>query len=79
MLVVLGIVAVVVVVIGMIVAARMARTQSDEEASPASRPGDFVAPVSSGGYRFRAPDETQEDFKARVEKENADEGHPKGG
>jgi hypothetical protein len=79
MLVVLGIVAVVVVVIGMIVAARMARTQSDEEAAPASRPGDFVAPVSSGGYRFRAPDETQEDFKARVEKENADDGHPKGG
>jgi len=80
MLVVLGIVAVVVVIIGMIVAGRLARTQSDEEAPPPSRPGDFVAPVSSGGYRFRAPDETQEDFKARVEKENADvDSHPKGG
>lgn len=72
MLVALGIVAVVVVILGMLVAGRMARKQSDEEVPPPSRPGDFVAPVSSGGYRFRAPDETQEDFKARVDKENAE-------
>ncbi len=73
MLVALGIAAVVVLVIGVVLAIRMARTQSDiNDEPPASRPGDYVAPVSSGGYRFRTPDESQEDFAARVARENAE-------
>lgn len=74
MLVALGIAAVVVLVIAVAFAIRMARAQqSDDDAPPASRPGDYVAPVSSGGYRFRNPEETQEDFAARVARENAEE------
>lgn len=71
MLVALGIVAVLVLLAGVVIAIRMARGQEDEE-PPASRPGDFVAPVSSGGYRFRDPDETQEEFAARIARENAE-------
>jgi ribosomal protein S11 len=72
MLVALGIAAAIVLCIGVVVAIRMARTQTDDDEPPASRPGDFVAPVSSGGFRFRQPDETQEDFAARVARENAE-------
>jgi hypothetical protein len=70
MLVVLGIAAMLVVVIGVVVVMALARKQVEGDAPPPSQKGDFVAPVSSGGYRFRSPDETREDFKARVEKEN---------
>lgn len=70
MLIALGLVAMVVVV-GVVVAATVfARRQAESDAPPPSRGGDFVAPVSSGQYRFRAPDESPEDFKARVEREN---------
>lgn len=73
MLVALGIAAVIVLIVGVILAIRMARGQtSDDDAPPPSRPGDYVAPVSSGGYRFRNPDESQEDFAARVARENAE-------
>jgi hypothetical protein len=51
----------------------MARRQAAQESPPPSAPGDFVGPVSSGGYRFRRSEETAADFKARVERENAAE------
>jgi hypothetical protein len=72
MLVVLAIVAMLVVVIGGTVVMVLARRQVEADAAPPSMGGDFVAPVSSGGYRFRAPDESPEDFKKRVEQENQD-------
>ncbi len=59
----------VVIVVAAVLTARMLRKQQDE-APPPSQGADFVAPVSSGGYRFRAPDESPEEFKARVEAEN---------
>ncbi len=70
MLVVLGIAAMVVVVIGVVVVMALARKQVERDEAPASERGDFVAPVSSGAYRFRQPDESPEDFKARVAREN---------
>ena len=66
----LGIVAVMVVIVGLVVAVVLAGRQADVEQGPKSEPSDFVAPVSSGGYRFRAPDESPEQFKARVDLEN---------
>ncbi len=72
MLVVLGIGVMLAVVIAVVVVAALARKHADasDDAPPQSRGGDFVAPVSSGHYRFRAPDESPEDFKARVDREN---------
>ena len=70
MLIVLGIAAMLVVVIGVVVVMALARKQVEGDAAPPSRGADFVAPVSSGGYRFREPDESPEDFKARVDREN---------
>ena len=70
MLLVLGVLAVVVIVVGVGVTAALARRQSQDDAPPPSQGGDFVAPISSGGYRFRAPDESPEQFKQRVEAEN---------
>jgi hypothetical protein len=70
-LIVLGIAAMLVVVIGVVVVMALARKQVEhDDVAPPSRGADFVAPVSSGGYRFRAPDESPEDFKARVDREN---------
>jgi hypothetical protein len=63
-----GVATVVVVVLGVLLLVRLAKTQDD--APPPSRGGDFLAPVSSGQYRFRAPEESPEQFKARVEAEN---------
>jgi hypothetical protein len=66
-----GIGTVIVVVLGAMLLVRFARRNAlDEEAPPPSRGADFVAPVSSGQYRFRAPDESPEQFKARVDAEN---------
>jgi hypothetical protein len=70
MLVALGIAAMVVVVIGVAVVMALARKQVEHDEPPPSTGGEFVAPVSSGGYRFRAPDESPEEFKARVAREN---------
>jgi hypothetical protein len=71
MLVALGIAAMLVVVIGVAVVMAFARKQHvDSDAPPPSVGADFVAPVSSGGYRFRDPDESPEQFKARVDAEN---------
>ncbi len=72
MLLVLGVGAVLVVVVGVLVAVSLARKQSADDAAPPSQPADFVAPVSSGGYRFRQPDESPDEFHARVARENAD-------
>ncbi|HEX4513546.1 MAG TPA: hypothetical protein VH054_08420 [Polyangiaceae bacterium] len=72
MLVVLAIAAMLVVVIGVAVVMALARKQVEADAAPPSMGADFVAPVSSGGYRFRAPDESPEDFKKRVDQENED-------
>lgn len=70
MLVALGIAAMVVVVIGVAVVVALARKQGIADAAPPSVGADFVAPVSSGQYRFRSPDESPEEFKARVDREN---------
>jgi hypothetical protein len=71
MALVLGVVALVVVVGGVAAVLVMAGRQAREESGPESEPGDFVAPVSSGGYRWRQTDETVEQFQARVARENA--------
>jgi hypothetical protein len=67
----MGIVALVIVAIGVIVAIVFAGRQADQEAAPKSEPSDFVAPVSSGGFAWRRTDESPEDFKRRVAQENA--------
>lgn len=72
MALVLGIVALVAVVLGVATVLVMAGRQAREETGPQSEPGDFVAPVSSGGYRWRQTDESVEQFQARVAKENAE-------
>jgi hypothetical protein len=69
---VFGIVALVVVVAGVIWAVVVAQRASRDDAAPESKPGDFVAPVSSGGYRFRGADESEAEFKERVARENAE-------
>jgi hypothetical protein len=70
----LGIIALVCVVGGVSAVLVLARRQVSEEAGPESLPSDFVAPVSSGGYRWRKTDETPEEFHARVARENAEAG-----
>jgi hypothetical protein len=66
----MGLVALVIVAVGVVVAILFAGRQADEEAAPKSEPSDFVAPVSSGGYAWRRTDETPEQFKERVAREN---------
>ena len=70
MLVALGIAAMLVIVAGVAVVTALARKQVQGDEPPPSVGADFVAPVSSGQYRFRAPDESPEEFKARIDKEN---------
>jgi hypothetical protein len=70
MVLVLGVVALVVVVGGVTAALALAARQAREEAAPASSPGDFVAPVSSGGYSWRRTDESAEQFHERIAREN---------
>jgi hypothetical protein len=67
----LGIVALVVVVAGVVAVILLASRQAREDSGPASVPTDFVAPVSSGGYSFRRTDESLEDFRARIARMNA--------
>lgn len=67
----LGLVALGVVVVGVVVAIVMAGRQERAERAPESVPSDFVAPVSSGGYAWRRTDESPEQFKERVARENA--------
>ena len=54
---------------------RGAREARDEE-GPRSAPTDFVAPVSSGRYRWRGADESPEEFRARVKHDEAAEREP---
>ena len=70
MLVALGIATMLVVVAGVAIVMALARRQVEGDEPPPSAGADFVAPVSSGQYRFRDPDESPEEFKARVEREN---------
>ncbi len=73
MLLALGVIALVVVIVGVVAAISMAGRQAadSDERSPNSIPSDFVAPVSSGGHRWRNVDESIEEFRARVAHENA--------
>jgi hypothetical protein len=66
----LGVVAIGVVVAAVIVVLVLAGRQAREDAGPESRPSDFVAPVSSGGYAWRRTDETVEEFQSRVARAN---------
>ena len=70
-MVVLGLIALVVVVASLFVAIRLAGSQEREEHPPPSEPGDFVAPISSGGFAWRRTDESTEEFRQRVARENA--------
>lgn len=70
MMVALGIVAIAVVVVGVVAVLVMASRQSKQDAPPPSRPADFIAPISSGGYRFREVDESPDQFRDRVKQEN---------
>jgi hypothetical protein len=72
MLFALGIAALAVVVAGVIFAIIWAGRQEREDRAPESIPSDYVAPVSSGGFAWRRTDESTEDFKKRVDDENAD-------
>ncbi len=65
-----GVATLLVVVLGVVFVMRFAGRNALVEAPPPSQGADFVAPVSSGQYRFRAPDESPEQFKARIESEN---------
>ncbi|MFO0678968.1 MAG: hypothetical protein U0169_20740 [Polyangiaceae bacterium] len=69
---VLGIAVLVAVIAGVVAAIVMANRAERADAPPSSVPSDFVAPVSSGGYRFRKVDESPEDFRARIARDNAD-------
>ena len=73
MLMTLGILALVVVLLlvggAMLVGARHAR----EEAGPESEPTDFVTPTSSGRFEWRSTGESTGEFKARVDRENAEQ------
>ena len=71
---ILGIVALAAVIAGVLAVIGMARRQAMQDTPPPSEPTDFVAPVSSGGYSWRRTDESAEDFKKRVARENADAG-----
>jgi hypothetical protein len=66
----LGIAVLIAVVVGVLVVVGMAKRQALVDAPPPSEPTDFVAPVSSGGYRWRKTDETAQEFKTRVATEN---------
>jgi hypothetical protein len=68
---ILGFAAFAAVVLGVVAVIVLARRQATLDASPTSQPSDFVAPVSSGGYRWRKTDESPEAFKERVAQENA--------
>jgi hypothetical protein len=68
----LGIVVLAAVIIGVLAVIAMARRQAAQDAPPPSEPSDFVGPVSSGGYSWRKPDESKEDFQKRVARENAE-------
>jgi hypothetical protein len=71
MALVLGIAALVALVVGVGIVLVVGARQAREEQGPTSHPSDFVAPVSSGGYRFREPDETREQFHTRVARDGA--------
>jgi len=71
MVLLLGVVALVAVIAGVATVLALAARQAREETAPVSHPSDFVAPVSSGGYRWRRTDESLEEFHARIARENA--------
>ena len=71
MLLGMGVLALLVVIGGVVMAIIMAGRQASEERPPMSEPTDFVAPVSSGGYAWRNVDETPDQFKQRIARENA--------
>jgi hypothetical protein len=68
---VLGVAAFAAVIAGVATVFVLASRQAREDEAPPSRPDDFVAPVSSGGYRWRRTDESPEEFHARIARENA--------
>jgi hypothetical protein len=71
MLFALGLLALVVAIAGVAIVAVMAARQASADGAPRSEPSDFVAPVS-GGYSWRGTDETPEQFKERVARENGE-------
>ena len=72
MALVIGVLALAGLVGAVAVVLRMGAREARDEQGPTSEPGDFVAPVSSGQFRWRAADETTEQFHDRVKREEAD-------
>ena len=66
----IGILALLVVIAGVAIVIAMAGRQANADTAPKSEPGDFVAPTSSGGYSFRNVDESADQFKDRIAREN---------
>jgi hypothetical protein len=70
----LGVVALVAVVIGVGLVLVVGARQASDARGPSSQPTDYVAPPSSGApgsYRWRRDDETSEQFRARIAREDA--------
>jgi cytoskeletal protein RodZ len=70
MMIGLGVLVVLIVVGGVATVIVLAQRQSAEDTPPPSRPADFIAPVSSGGFRFRQADESPEEFKEHIKAAN---------
>jgi hypothetical protein len=64
--IVLGIAAFVGLVVGIGAVLLYGTRQAKAEEGPTSHPGDFVARVGKGQFDWRKPDESPEEFRARV-------------
>jgi len=70
----LGVIALVAVVIGVGLVLVMGARQASDARGPESHPRDYVAPPSGGApgsYRWRRDDETSEQFRERIAREDA--------
>ncbi len=74
LLLLLGVIALVAVVIGVGLVLVMGARQASDARGPVSQPTDYVAPPSGdapGSYRWRRDDETSEQFRDRIAREDA--------
>jgi hypothetical protein len=74
LLLLLGVIALVAVVIGVGLVLVMGARQASDARGPVSQPTDYVAPPSGdapGSYRWRRDDETSEQFRERIAREDA--------
>jgi len=74
MILLLGVIALVAVVIGVGLVLVVGARQASDARGPESHPRDYVAPPSGGApgsYRWRRDDETSEQFRERIAREDA--------